>query len=133
MAKNDTVLTSNLLTIADLVAPPSITPLEIPELTKDGKPGVVHIRPLLAGDVMDIVTQSDGKADSNAVMRMVAYALVHPDGTPMLSGSDAVLQLRAVPQTVFSRISAAVTGTIATTPETGKVSEATTGDASPTV
>jgi hypothetical protein len=132
MAKNDTVLTSNLLTIADLVAPPSITPLEIPELTKDGKPGVVHIRPLLAGDVMDIVTASEGKADTSAVMRMVAYALVHPDGTPMLQGADAALQLRAMPQSIFSRISAAVTGTIVTTPETGKDSAATTGAASPT-
>lgn len=83
-------------------------PLEIPELTKDGKVGMVYLKAPSAGDVLDFAAKS---ADTNtetqhdALIRMIAQCVVDQDGKRLFQDETRV---REIPFSIFSRLMAAV-------------------------
>ncbi len=86
-------------------------PLEIPELAReDGRPGVVYIRLLSAGDVLDYV-EKDELTQREQMFSLIAKAVVKQDGSPMFDEAE-VFKLRNLRVDVFTRLSKAVTATI---------------------
>lgn len=111
---------SKSLRLADLTSTPSLTPLVIPEL--DG--GVVYLRPLLAGMVMDMLGESDKPVVGTAMLKLVANTLANEDGSLMCPDQESVEELKKVRADVFNRIAAAITESIAS-----KTAEAAGADA----
>lgn len=114
------------------------TPLEVPELTKNGEPGVVWIKSLSAGAVMDFAARADKdkpEAERNqAMLEMIAKAIVNEDGSPMFTEEQAA-RLREMSMAVFNRFVTAVNGLtgIGKKDEAGKGSSETASTVSPTV
>lgn len=111
-------------------------PFEIPELTKNGEPGVVWLKHLSAGAVMDFATKSErSDAEKNqAMLEMIAKAIVHEDGSPMFTEEQAA-RLREMSMAVFNRLVTAVnevTG-VGKKLDAGKDSGETASTVSPTV
>ena len=137
MAKQPTTSVPRVLSLADLTAPPTLTELSIPELAG----GVVYLRPLSAGTVMDMVVDgnaADGtggvasKVTGEAMMKLVAAAVANADGTPMFApGDEGLAQIKLLDIRVFNRISTAITSTLNPTAadgaDVGKASPATSG------
>lgn len=100
------------LTAEDLFGRGGYTMLEIPELPKGGRPGVVWLRPLSAGDVMDFTARvgGDEKPESEktqAMLEMIASAVVNEDGSAIFT-EEQVGRLREMSMSVFSRLATAV-------------------------
>jgi hypothetical protein len=136
--KTGTVATTAALTAEDLLSfnESSRKMLEIPELPKDGRPGVVWLQPLTAGQVMDFAArQADNMTEaekSQAMLEMIARAVVDQNGQQLFS-EEQVGRLRDMSMAVFSRLTAAVnelTG-VGKRVEAGKDSSATASGDSP--
>lgn len=91
-----------VLTGEDLLRGVGAKPFEVPELG-----GVVYLRSLPAGDVLDFSSASDDNRH-DAILTLIAKAAVTPDGQPLFS-PDQVARLREMSITVFMRLSSAVT------------------------
>jgi hypothetical protein len=84
-----------------------VSPLRIPELSKNGKPGIVYLKLLSAGDVLDF-SEADEGSRKERLLPLIAKAVVHQDGTPMFS-QEQVARLSEIRVDVFNRLSRAVT------------------------
>lgn len=128
------------LTADELFGRGSYKRLEIPELPKNGEPGVVWLRALSAGDVMDFTNRLGGdnvpeSEKTQAMLEMIAKAVVTEDGTPIFT-EEQVGRLREMSMSVFTRISRAVnelTGTTEAKEAAGKGSASNLTSDSPTV
>lgn len=100
-----------LLTAEDILSGGDdyLSPLEIPELSKNGKPGVVYLKPLSAGDVLDFAEGDKGTRTSR-IIPLIAKAIVRQDGSPMFNDGE-VARLRDIRMDVFTRLSKAVMAT----------------------
>jgi hypothetical protein len=100
----------NLLSVEDIFrgGDDSLERLEIDELQKGGRPGVVYLRPLPAGEVLDFADKSEGEGKNQALLEMIAKAVVHPDGSPMF-GEEDTKRLREISIGAFNRLAKAVT------------------------
>lgn len=106
-ASND----DNFLSAADFLSPPELIRLEVPELPKNGRPGIVHVRPIVAGDAIDEANATGAKPTADEfILKMLVVGVVHPDGSPMFTEND-MRALRNMKLGAFNRLSAAVTGT----------------------
>lgn len=101
---------SRLLTAEDILrggeAP--LERLEIPELQKGGRPGVVHLRPLPAGAVLEFAQHEEGAARNAAMLELIAHAVVTPEGKPLFTREQAA-GLRELSIQAFNRLARAVT------------------------
>ena len=94
----------------DLFAPDELTRLEIPELSRDGQPGIIFLRTLTAGDVVPLITANaeEGKGvASDFQHQLIALAAVNEDGTPLFASADEVRKVRL---SIYNRISSALAG-----------------------
>jgi hypothetical protein len=89
--------------------------VEIPELTKKGKPGIVYLRQLPAGDVLDFVAQSD-EDKNEALLGLLAKAVVTADGSPLFTEEQA-RNLRSISIGVFNRLTREITAMASLGPE----------------
>lgn len=120
------------LSVDELLTPPELSVLEIPELSVDGKPRIVHLRPLTAGVVIDMVVDSDNRPTGDSLRTLISHSVVHPDGTPMFD-EENVDRLRDMRLDVFNRISAAVMKNLSPpTVEGGEGKAESSGDGSST-
>ena len=105
---------SQFLSAADIIRGGTVyEQFEMPELSKNGKPGVVHLRPLSAGDVLEFVEASgegegEGGQQQAALIVLMSKAVVTPDGDRIFDGDNAN-DLRAIPIKAFNRLAGAVT------------------------
>ena len=74
----------------------------------DGRTGHVFRRDLPAGDVLDFVESEEGPERNEALMRLVARAIVNQDGSPKFSEMD-LGELRDMPVNIFQQMATAVT------------------------
>jgi len=95
------------LSVDQLLTPPELSVLEIPELSTPDKVHVVHLRPLTAGVVIDMVVDGDNRPTGDSLRTLISHSVVHADGTPMFD-EENVDRLRDMRLDVFNRISAAV-------------------------
>lgn len=99
---------SRFLTADDILGggEESITPFEVPEIRKGGKPGVLFMRPVSAGQViMFLGMKGKGEVEQNkAIINLMVDCIVRPDGEPMFTQESAE-KLAAVSWPAFSRIS----------------------------
>jgi len=98
--------------------------LEIPELTTDGVVGVVYLKTLPAGAVLDFIDKAEGAERNDAMLGLIALAVVDADGNHLFSKEQAS-HLRNLDVQVFSRLTTAVVGMVKYGPdkedeETGK-------------
>lgn len=94
-----------VLTAADILrgGPGSFQTVEVPELD-----GVVYLRPVPAGVVLDYLDAVEDKAQKNkALVKLIAASCVNPDGSPMFS-ADQADELREMSSRVFTRLAKAV-------------------------
>lgn len=123
---------SQLLTADEIFAGGDdlLSPLEIPELKKGGKPGIVYLKQLSTGDVLDFA-ESGEQDQKSRMLTLIAKAVVNQDGSPMFS-EDQVTRLRDIRVDVFTRLSRAITDSMSTImaedTDKGKVDERGTGD-----
>lgn len=81
--------------------------LEIPELSKDGKPGVVYLKALPALDVIQYSASEDDK-DQQGMFRLIGHSLVTPEGE-LIFREDQIQKLgKILSISVYSRISRAI-------------------------
>jgi hypothetical protein len=120
------------LSVDELLSQPDLTVLEIPELSTATHTKIVHLRPLSAGVVIDMVVDGDNKPSGDSLRTLISHSVVHPDGTPMFD-EENVERLREMRLDVFNRISAAVMKNLAPPTIEGDGGKAeSSGDASPT-
>ncbi len=81
------------------------TPVEIPELDKDGRPGVVYLKQPAAGDVLDFAGLEDGDERNDGILDMVRKVTVDSNGKQIFNAND---EMEKLPLGVFTRISNAV-------------------------
>jgi hypothetical protein len=91
--------------------------LEVPELPKNGKPGIIHLRHLSAGDVLEF-TEYAGSNEGEAMMLLISKSVVTPDGKPLFMKAQTG-RLREISVDAFKRISAAVAEMTGIAPEEG--------------
>jgi len=100
----------NILSATDIFSGGDVpfTPLEIPELTKNGKPGVVFLRSPSAGDVLDFATKStdpDTAVQHEALIVMITQCVVDQNGKRLFQDETRV---REIPFSIFTRLMDAV-------------------------
>lgn len=107
--------------------------IELP-IKKGGKPGVIYLRPLTAGEVLDFQA-SDEDQRQEALLELMPSACVNEEGQPIFAGTPKD-KLRNMPIVVFTAISQAVTEMAGLTKPAesaeGNASGATPATASPT-
>lgn len=81
--------------------------VEIPELPKGGEPGVVFLRSVSAGEVLDFIQIPEGKKQNDALIRLIADVVVSKDGEPLFSETEAE-DIRRISIGAFNRIQNAV-------------------------
>lgn len=96
------------LTFDDIRECVELRPFEVPELPKNGKPGILYLRPLTAADVLEF-TAVWGAADATpaikaqATMTLISRALCQSNGSPMFPDSDPTAVSR-MPISVYRRL-----------------------------
>lgn len=99
------------LSASDLYAPVELTRLEIPELSRDGQPGIIFLRTLTAGDVVPLITATNANGEpgvaSDFQHQLVALAAVDENGNPLFANADEVRRVRL---SIYNRISSALAG-----------------------
>jgi hypothetical protein len=84
-----------------------LTPVILPMLQdSEGRPGVVYVRPLTAGRVIQFISQPPDK-QTRAMIGLVAYAVVSENGERLFANSD-VEKLEQMRADVFMLLSNAV-------------------------
>ena len=91
--------------IANELLKSSITPIEVEKA--DGSLLTCYQRDLSAGDILDFVTYAEGKERNEALLKLVAKAIVDEDGTPVFTNED-MTKLRNMPVRIFQQLSDAV-------------------------
>lgn len=109
----------------------SLERLELPELTKDGRPGVVFLRQLGAGDVIAFMDHAEGAPRNRAILALMAKAVVTEQGEPVFADVDDDA-LGSMPMGVFNKLAGAVTAMANLGGEEGNELSEVNGDASPT-
>lgn len=112
--------------------------IELQSVLKNGKPGVVWIRPLPAREVLAFVGVPKEK-QLEAMAPLIGKAVVHEDGSPMFT-TEELKQLVDISISVFTELSTVVTaqmkglteGTKDVEDEMGEASGGTTSSDSPT-
>lgn len=107
--KSSTVNPAQLLSKEDILGggDDPFTPLEIPELKKNGQAGIVHLRALPAGDMLAFAA-TPSESQNDALFTLIAKAVVNPDGTPIFNDSTDVDSLKSVSISVFNRLAQAI-------------------------
>ena len=123
-----------LLTADDLIRggdQPSI-PLEIPEISQDGVPGIVYILRVSAGVVLDFADaiQADDTSKNAAVIEMISKVVVDKNGTLLFGGEEGIERIRRVPVQIFNRLAEAVTNMADTSPDSDNDNDNEDGDGS---
>lgn len=95
------------LSVEELLAQPELEVLEIPELSTPTKNHVVHLLPLTAGAVIDLVLDSENRPTGESLCRLISQSLAHPDGRLMFD-ERSIARLREMRLDVFNRVSGAV-------------------------
>lgn len=94
---------TNLLTADDfLSSSSSLKRVEIPEISKDGKPGVVFLKPLTAGDILDHMKLTPERQSENNT-HLIIRSVVDENGNPLFN-SESAQSLRSVRASVYSRL-----------------------------
>lgn len=109
----------------------AIESVELP-IKKNGAPGVIHLRPLSAGDVVDFITegnievgpdgtvkQFDHRKQSDAMLRLISRTACRADGTLLFDEKD-IDTLRRMPTNVYQRLQSRLTKKIMEGGEEGK-------------
>lgn len=130
----DNVVNVVKLSASDLFAPVDLTRLEIPELSRNGQPGIIFLRTLTAGDVVPLITATTGDDGKPAVASdfqhsLVALAAVDENGNQLFANADEVRKVRL---SIYNRISSALAGIELPDVLAGKAPKPN-GEGSPTV
>lgn len=103
---------SNVLSAEDLFSGGGLVRLEIPEIPRNGQPGVVFIKPPSAADVLKFVhdRSADGGTDldNDHMAALVAKCIVDESGASLFSEEQAT-HIQDVRMDVFTRLSEAIT------------------------
>ncbi len=91
--------------IANELLKSAITPISVEKA--DGSLLTCHMRDLSAGDILDFVTYEVGEVRNEALLQLVAKAIVEEDGTPVFTDKD-LKELRDMPVRIFQQLSDAV-------------------------
>lgn len=117
-----------VLTLDELLAQPDLTVVEVPELPKDGKPGIVYMRPLTAGVVIDMVVDSSNRPTGDALRTLISESICDKDGNPIFD-EENVDKLRDMRLDVFNRLSTAVMKNLAPPQEAAEEGKAASSGA----
>lgn len=96
------------LSVDELLAGERVEELAVPELPKDGKPGIVYLRPPSAAAVLEFVEKAETPERHPALLRLMARSLVTPEGKPMFTEKN-IDRIGEVSIGAFNRIATAVT------------------------
>lgn len=114
--KPQVVKTGNLLSAEDFFrgGDDPYRRVEIPELVKNGEPGIVYVKSLTTGQVFDFAervnpeTNPSANDRSQAMLEMIARAIVTEDGAAIFDTPEKVSRLREVSMAAYKRLSTAV-------------------------
>lgn len=120
----------NLLTASDIFSGGEnpYTPLEIPEIVKNGQPGVVYLKPLSTKAVIKFSKSQKDDNREDEILPLIVQALVNPDGTPIFRTEEDLARLQEMSMPVFNRISRAVMAQIRGKDDTKEASESNKND-----
>lgn len=90
---------SRVLTGEDILSVTNPTPFEIPELN-----GIVYLRSLPAGRVLDYSERSKDDKTYQALLELIAAAVVDEHGNPLFNESQ-IGRLRDMSVSIFNRLS----------------------------
>lgn len=100
------------LTAADILAggEEPYRELEIPELKKGGAPGILYLKPLSAGDMLDLAAAEDlaPVERRNQMLQLIAKTVVDPDTGQRVFTVDQVDELRTISAKLFTRLMTAI-------------------------
>ncbi len=141
---------SQLLSADDILAIPPLVKVEVPELPRNGKPGIVFVKRPSAGDMISFQSEFRKKKETAAqasvegveggengeviegdntvkggdeMSGMIVLLVVSEDGTPIFT-SDQIVKIKSVRYDVWQRLASVINSVIKTSddvnPETGE-------------
>lgn len=126
-----------LLSASDIInsAQSGLRRVEIPEITVDGEPGYVFVKPLTSRMVVEFLSAGqdangapDPEAQNLAMLRTMTHTVCDEDGNLLFHSTEDAEALRDMRMSVFNRISAAIMAEIGMAAEAGKAAFAAAGE-----